>query len=67
MQTKSHSDGTPAVTYTYGVAFPGCMTSVGNSVSSKSYTYGPECQVLTSTQTTGPASYGIQYGYNGRD
>ena len=62
MQTKSYSDGTPAVSYLYDTALPGCLTSVGNSVSSTSYTYGAGCQVQTSTQSAAPGPF--VYGYN---
>lgn len=65
--SRSYSDSTPAVTYTYDTATKGKgkLTSVSSSVSATSYSgYDAMGRVTGSTQNTDSQSYSMSYGYN---
>jgi RHS repeat-associated protein len=75
--TKSYSDGTPTVTFTYGTSSTPCsagsnsysigrLCSVANSVSTTSFPqYDPAGHVLASSQATGGGSnLGFGYAWN---
>lgn len=69
VESKTYSDGTPQVTYTYddpSVAFSrGRLTAVNSSVSTTRYdSYNALGQVTNHVQTTGGQSYHMSYGYD---
>lgn len=67
--SRTYSDGTPAVTYTYdatGISnSKGRLTSVSSNVSTYSYSgYDAAGRLLGSSQTTDGQTYQMSYGYN---
>ncbi len=67
--SRTYSDGTPTVTYTYdAVSVPnskGRLTSVSSSVSTFSYgEYDGLGRVISSTQTTDGQNYQVAYSYD---
>jgi len=67
--SRSYSDGTPAVTYTYdavGVAnSKGRLTSVSSSISATNYTaYDVLGRVTAANQITDSQTYSMSYSYN---
>jgi RHS repeat-associated protein len=71
-QSKSYSDGTPTVTYTYDQDWKGALssvsTSVGTSVYSTVYTHDRFGRISQSTQTTGSwAPPSFVYTYSAAD
>src|SRR5713226_9067497 len=67
--SRSYSDSTPAVTYTYdstSIAFgKGRLASVSSTVSSYSYSgYDALGRVLGGSQTIGSQSYPVSYAYD---
>jgi RHS repeat-associated protein len=70
--SKSYSDGTPTVTYSYDVDWKGALSSVsstvGTSVYSTGYTHDGFGRIATSTQTAGSApGYQFVYTYTPAD
>jgi len=69
LTTRSYSDGTPTVTYTYDSASvtnsKGRLTSVSSSVSSTNYTaYDALGRITAANQVTDGQTYVMSYGYN---
>jgi RHS repeat-associated protein len=69
LTTRSYSDGTPTVTYTYdSVSVTNSktrLTSVSSSVSANNYTaYDALGRVTTANQVTDGQTYSMSYGYN---
>jgi RHS repeat-associated protein len=67
--SRTYSDSTPAVTYTYDASTvtnsKGRLTSVSSSVSATSYSgYDAVGKIIGSSQTTDNQSYSMTYGYN---
>ena len=67
--TRSYSDGTPTVTYTYDSTSvansKGRLTSVSSSVSTTNYTaYDALGKITSSNQVTDGQTYSMSYGYN---
>jgi RHS repeat-associated protein len=65
--TRSYSDGTPTVTYSYDSATngKGRLASVSSSVSTYTYgSYDALGRTLTASQTLGSQTYSMSYGYD---
>jgi RHS repeat-associated protein len=65
--SRSYSDGTPAVTYTYDMLTngKGRLSSVSSSVSTNNYTgYDSLGRLTGSSQVTDGQTYAMSYGYN---
>lgn len=70
--TRTYSDGTPGVTYTYDAAAvtnsKGRLTSISSSVSATNYTsYDPLGRLTAGNQVTDGQTYSMSYGYNRAD
>jgi RHS repeat-associated protein len=61
---KTYSDSTPSVAYTWDADVKGTLASVGNSVSTTSYTHDMFGRVTGSVQNTGGQAYPFAYAYN---
>jgi RHS repeat-associated protein len=71
VRKKTHSDGTPSVTFTYdsgtcsGTSYQkGRLNNVTSSVSSANYCYDPLGRVRTSSQAIETNTYSLSYNYN---
>ena len=65
-KTRTYSDGTPTITYSYDTATLGVgrPASVTSTVSSYSFSYDALGRAISSTQTTDGTAYTIGYQYN---